>query len=646
MTDFSAPGVFNALDYGMAAGTTGLLAAQNNAKFLQEAIDAAQASGNPNGAVVLIPSFSLDSMGDRQYKAYEIACQTGDTSAVKIPNMGSATPILICGTGGGTQLTMLSANDVLFDVQSDSVSFQDLTINFDPSTSGLGTAFAFSGASGSGPANCNLFRVTILNTQNPVVLDGTKHARLLECYIDYGDDSLAFTDSAAVQITGGSDDTVISHSILFWSASTPVAPNYGIFIDGASNVKVSDTQVSSFGTCIQIQGTNSGTTGVRINGCDFYGPGWSGAYGPAGSCAVINHMVSDICFRNCHFEAEKGYTGTSPGIAIGMNGGTNSEIDTVRLISCGLTGGSGMGLSDSYGLQIGVGQNIQILGGHYSGNGATGGITIGGGATQVQIIGANCIGLEYEAANLSTPLYQLHGVLVTNGTGIQIIGVNCSGNGQPGDPGSPGDGIHIDGTDGTVSDVRIIGAVCTGGPVFDSPDITQQTGIYVKDAQGVLVKDCTLSGSVGDSGSGSGCGLYLAAASDVTVKACDLYGNVTGLEIDAECTRIFVRDCNAKGYSPYTDAISIAASLSQVEVTNCAGYNDQHPTLTSLPPSGTFSGITVDSYYGPTVFYVTQHSVTIDHLPTNLSSGGFTLAPGETGQVVGSSPQTFVMIGN
>ncbi len=644
MTDYSTPGIFNVLDNGMVAGPVSFAQAQANAGSLQAAIDAAQASGNPNGAIILIPSYSLDESGDPQYGPYQIACPGTQTSAVKIPNIGGATPILICGTGGGTQLTMLSGEGtILFDIESAFVSFQDLTVHYDPSTSGMGTAFNFSTASGSGPASCNLFRVAIIDCQNPVYLSGTQHARLLECYIDYGNSSLSFTMSAAVQIVGGSQDTVISQSILFWSpnATTPVATNYGILIDGASNVKVSDSQISGFGTCIQIQGTSSQTTGVRVNACDFYGSKGHDTYGPVSSCAVINPWVSDICFMNCHFEAEKRYTDTSPGIAIGMYGGTNSRIDTVRLISCGVAGGSGMGPTDSYGLKIGAGQNIQILGGRYSGNGATAGIAIVGGATQVQIIGANCIGLGVEA---TSTLYQLYGILITNGTGIQIVGANCSGNGLPGDPGSPGDGIHIDGTDSTVSDVRIIGAVCTG-PLFGNPDITQQTGIYVKAAQSVLVKDCALSGS-SSSTAGSGYGLYLGDVTDVTVKACDLYGNVIGLGIDTGSTRVFARDCNATGYSGYADAILIASSLSQVEVTNCAGYNDQHTVLTSTPPSGTFNGVSVDGYYGPTVFYVTQRTVTIDGEPTNLSSGGFTLAPGETAELSGSSAATFVMIGN
>ena len=536
MTDYSAPGIFNVLDNGMHAGTTGLGPAQSNALALQAAIDAAQASDNPNGAIVLVPSFSLDSTGHPEYKDYQIACPPSQTSAVKIPNTGGATPILICGTGGGTGLTMLSGDGtILFDVESDSVSFQDLTIHYDRTyTSGKGNAFSFSVASGSGPANCNLFRVAIFNCQYPVLLNGTQHARLLECYIDYGDDTLTLTNSAAVQIVGGSDDTVISQSILGWHAGKQVASNYGIFIDGVSNVKVSDTQVTGFGTAIQIQGSSSETAGVRVSACDLFGP--------VGSCAVINPTVSDICFMDCHFQAGSNYVGTSPGIAIGMSGGTNSEIDTVRLISCSLTGSSSMGPSDTFGLRIGVGQNIQIHGGYYSGNGATAGIAIVGGATQIQIIGTNCIGLEYEGGHDSPPLYQLYGILVTNGTGIQIIGVNCSGNGQA-DPSSPGDGIHIDGTDATVSDVRIIGAVCTG-PVFGNTDIAQQRGIFVNKAQGVLVKDCTLSGST----AGSGYGLYLGAVTDVTVKACDLYGNVTGLRIDTGSTRVYVRDSNATGY--------------------------------------------------------------------------------------------------
>jgi hypothetical protein len=638
MTTYSRAGIFNALDYGVTAGPLTSAQRKINATNFQHAIDATQASGNPNGAIVLFPSYSIDPItGDPVYGNYEFESPAGaGTSAIEIPNTGSATPILICGTGG-TQLSMHTggAGAILFDVESDFVTFQDLTIGFDfTDTSGEGIAFSFSGSADSGPQGCGLFRVTIANCQYPVVLDATQHARLLECFIDYGIGNLTFLESAAVQIVGGSDDTVLSQSILQWSAGTQVSENYGVLIDGASNVKVSDTQITGFGTGIAVQSEDSisKTTGAYFAGLNVQ---------TNGSCVAINCSVFDISFLDCRFQAAGNYTGTLAGIAIGMNGGTNADFDTVRLISCSLTGNSGMAANDTYGLQIGAGQNIEVHGGNYSGNGKTGGISIIGAASQIQIVGANCVGLEYEGGAESTPVYQLYGILITNGMDIQIIGVNCSGNGIfTSGSSTPGDGIHIDGSSATVSGVRIVGAVCTG-PVFGNTDIKQRTGIYVNAAQRVLIKDCTLSGST----AGSGYGLNLVGVSDVTVKACDLNGNVTGMRIDTGSTRVYVRDCNGSGYAGYQEAISIASSLANVEVTNSAGYNDVATPLTSTPPAGVFNGVSV-GYYGPTVFYVTHCSVTINTQATGLSSGGFTLAPGETAQVTAAIGGTFIMIGN
>jgi hypothetical protein len=68
MTDYSQPGIFNALDYGMRPDYDGL----TNAAALQSAIDAAQTSSNPNGAIVLIPSFYDDGEGTIKYGSYAI----------------------------------------------------------------------------------------------------------------------------------------------------------------------------------------------------------------------------------------------------------------------------------------------------------------------------------------------------------------------------------------------------------------------------------------------------------------------------------------------------------------------------------------------------------------------------------------------
>jgi hypothetical protein len=76
MTTYSQPGIFNALDAtfagGMQAGTGA--SPLQNASALQAAIDAAQASSNPNGAIVLIPSYSVDPTGNNVYGDYLTQC--------------------------------------------------------------------------------------------------------------------------------------------------------------------------------------------------------------------------------------------------------------------------------------------------------------------------------------------------------------------------------------------------------------------------------------------------------------------------------------------------------------------------------------------------------------------------------------------
>lgn len=542
-------------------------------------------------------------------------------------------PLLICGTGPGTKLLVQSSGGGnLFDISdSAGVTFQDLFVEYDHTFSVDGTAFSFSAGSGH-----SLFRIKVLNCRYPAAFSGTSHVRMLGCFFDYANNKLAsLSDVKAVQITGASKDTTISQCTFSWSVGDAASTDYGIFIDQLSGLKVNDTQVAGFGTGIQIQASSAATTDVRFiaSRADAYG-----------SCVVINSKVYDVSFVDCHFQASESYLGTaigSAGIAVGTDPGTtNSQIDTIRFTSCSLTGNAELSSAGGkYGLEIGAGQNIQILGGDYSGNGATAGISIVGGAIEVQIVGANCIGLEFEGGKDATPLYQLYGIEITDGADIQIIGVNCSGNGNPM---TPGDGIHIDGTGAIVSNVRIVGAICAG-PVFGSSSIQQNTGIYVKSAQELVVKDCTLIGSA----TSIGYGLYLESVSDVTVRACDLYDNTVGLGIEGSAGNVFVRDCNASGYSSYTSAIAVAAALVGIEITNCAGYNDRHQPLSSTPPSGTFTAITVANYYGPAVFYATNaFNVTIDGQMTRLGSGGFTLAPGETAAFPSGVTPTFVMIGN
>lgn len=627
MTAYSSPGIFNVLDYGMRTNSSGISGAAN-ASNLQSAINAAEATGT--SAVILIPSFSVNpSSGASEYGYYPI-----DTYTFGAPiTISGGQDILICGTGQGTELASVAASSAaMFTVTgTGSVTFQDLSIVYGvEGGSSRGTAITC-----SSDAAHKLFRLLIQNCQNAVAFQGTSHARMLNCFIDYPTAIAAGSESLnAVQITGGCIDTVVSQCLFRCGVTSPKSSFYGIYIDGATGVKVTDTQVEGFGTGILI-GESSTTTELSMVGCRaeaFY------------QSLQINETVFDLSFTDCHFQAASDAI-TGPGITIGASGGANTQIDTLRFTSCSVTGTAPPESSESqiaYGMQINQGQNIQIHGGDYSGNGPTAGITISG-ATEVQIVGANCVGLEYEGAKDTPPLTQQYGIVVTSGTDIQIIGVNCSGNGLSGTAGA-GDGIHIDGSGSgdVVSEIRIVGVSCVGKLTYSS--IVQNSAIFIDSATNVLVQGCDLSGDYSY-------GLYLESVTDCTVKSCDLFGNGTGLYVGNQSTRVYVRDCNASQTT--TEAIDIASSVATVEVTNCAGYNDQYtPPLSTTLPTGPapFNGVTVASYYGPTVFYVTGvtgRAIMIDGQATQLSTGGFTLAPGETAHIGGGDlDPRFLMIGN
>ena len=95
------------------------------------------------------------------------------------------------------------------------------------------------------------------------------------------------------------------------------------------------------------------------------------------------------------------------------------------------------------------------------------------------------------------------------------------------------------------------------------------------------------------------------------------------------------------------DAIVVAAEVSNVQITDCAGYNDTGATLSTSTPSGTFSNTTF-GYYGPIAFYASEAispvTITIDGGLTGLTSGGFTLSPGESAAITGTPPK-FLVVG-
>jgi hypothetical protein len=621
------PGIFNAVTVYLMATNSGGGTGPTNRTRLQNAINDALASPNQNGAIVLIPAFS-GSVASPDFGYFPV------DGPIYIPNTGNNAPLLICGTGIGTRLRQTNNVSGNLFVISDTanVTFQDLTIEYVRGQTLDGCAFGFTGGSGH-----KLFRVNVFSCRYPVIFDACTDVSISECLFSFDDSHLStFSDLYAVWIKDGCDLVTIDRSLFRWTIGTADSVDGGVLIDDSSNVKVTDTQIEDFGTGVTIQGSNIRTTGVTFAGSRV------AAYG---TCVEINETVSGISFLDCHFQASGAFPGSgpsSPGIAVGVGAAANDLVDTIRFVSCSLTGNTDVSDAASYGMQIGAAQNVQIIGGNYSGNGDTAGISIVGGATQVQIGGANCIGLEYEAQPSQTPLYQLYGILITWGSGIQILNVNCSGNGIPGTAGS---GIYIDGStpEQPVTDVTIAGVTCTG-PLFGNDSIEQANGIYAASVHGLIIKGCSLSGSL----TSPGYGIYLDSVTDVVIAGSDLAGNTKGIDIQGgSTTRVFIRDCDLTGYAGLSDAISVFSSLTVVEITNCNGYNDRHGTLSTTPPSGSFSGISVQNYYGPTTFYVKNFTVTVDSNNTHLTSGAFRLVPGETASLSSAGVLgTFLMIGS
>lgn len=631
-TSLSQPGIYNALDTAYAGGMSPSYGAALNQAALQAAVNAAISGG---GGIVLIPS--EDDLSPQNHGPYHIQSTGGaGTAAVSIPS--TAPPILICGTGQGTKLLMESSGDVFDITGANNIAFQDLTIIYDqtnPNAPFTGTAINYMGCE-----NCYLFRVDFTNCQQAVVFtqnsSGTANtlAYMLDCFVEY-DSNYPKQTCMGVQIAHAAE-TFISQCT--FRASKIAAGNVesgqiGVSIGDSSYAHLLNLQIENFYTGIQL-GTGSGTakgsmfTNVRVATVAAV----AGQGVPV--CLSINPNVYDARFIGCHFQnppLPPPSTGQNIVINPGISG--NSSIDTVLFDSCTSK------TSVDHGLQIVGGQNIQIIGGVYSGN-TTAGIAITGSAQEIQIIGVNCLGPSQGGYGQGATGAQKYGIYITSGSDIQIVGVDCSGTGNSSD----GTGIYINGT--SVSEVRISNASCVGSVL--GVNSQQQYGIYVNGASGVVIDSCYATGS-------SAYGIYLSVVTDVTVTNCDLYGNtggvgmyLTGGGVTQQSKNVFIRGCNITGYGAYTNAIQFAGVLVNVQVTDCSGYNDQKPALAGpsvSPPSGTFSGLNYH-YYGPVAFYYQGGSgiVTIDGNSTGLTSGGFTLSAGENASI-SNSTGNFLMVG-
>jgi hypothetical protein len=131
----------------------------------------------------------------------------------------------------------------------------------------------------------------------------------------------------------------------------------------------------------------------------------------------------------------------SPVVVIDANGSGNSTLNDVSLVDCTVANLALIPLtSGPYGLSIGEGSNIKIIGGTYSNNGPQGGagIAITGPCSDVQIIGANLHPSYPGATNVNNQQYAL---LVSGSPSGPVLVSGCDMTGYSGS--GP---VHVTGT--------------------------------------------------------------------------------------------------------------------------------------------------------------------------------------------------------
>jgi hypothetical protein len=620
-TLYSLPGIYVATDSTFMGGMLAAhpMHAVGNAKALQAAVDAAQS--NATGGIVLIPSVDANNNAG----PYSIQ-SSGGTNIINIPS--NTAQLLICGTGGGVTL-LVSANGTLFNIVNNSgLTVQDLTIKYNRQggTQVTGTAFSVGGGT------CNLLRVSIADCQYAVVFNGTTQGYLSQCFIYYTSGYPA-NSLAAVQVVGGAKNTWIDQCLLRYSSSASVAGQVGIAIGESTSTRVTSCQVESF-----LLGINLGTgaTSPVASGSVFTNVRC--ATMPTGLNLRVTAGAYDAKFVACHFQtaANQAKTYQAQCVVIDPSGQGNAAIDTLLFEDCSSRA------SEDYGLEIIGGQNIQVRGGSFSGanpNVATSaGIAITGPAQGIVLESVSCSGLA--DGGFFGP--QVYGIYIIAGTSIKIVNANCSGNGNAHQNGV---GVYINGA----SDICIDGLVAKS-PALGSAQI-QNYGLEIVTSNDITVSKSFLTGNLQ-------CGLSMTNVSNATVSACDLYGNGSaGISLNggsggAQSSDVFLRDCNIVGYSP-TTAIVFSGTLSTVEITDCAGYNDiSFPVLSSPPASGLTFTVAAYGYFGPAVFYVwggTGLSVSINSQPVSVGGGNFTISPGDSAAIFYSlvfPAPGFTMLGN
>lgn len=209
--------------------------------------------------------------------------------------------------------------------------------------------------------------------------------------------------------------------------------------------------------------------------------------------------------------------------------------------------------------------------------------------------------------------------------------------------------LPLGGDNSAVDTVKLIGVTSQGwvGP-----------GLQIVGGKNIQV----IGGSYSGNGTSSAGIAISGSPTNINIVGADLspkYGGGATAQRDAlsvggSPTFVRVKACTMLDYSGIPVQVTGSPDL---EIVDCAGYNDLGfvltPSMPGAPPSGVFMNTSAwtnapNGWFGPIAFYVwggTTGYITIDKIQTTLASGGFTLAPGESAQVAVGGGALFLAVG-
>jgi parallel beta-helix repeat protein len=654
---------------GMVPGVNTGATPRNNALALLAIINLAQASNDQSankyyGATIIFPGHhgvpSQGGTGEDMSGVYFISGPGDGTPTIPIT---SNWPIKFMGTGSAKLFNLIDPDNPdgfmmgdFFSIQTSGVydsdghklgenlggmTFENLTLQFDKNTTqtgiaGIHTAFDTAYGGNGGAQNVRINGCVFTDCPIGVWFEEALQCSMFQCTVN-----LTNLGGTGLKIGGPSSETasdvfakdIFITDCIFEVIKTAPRGNVALDLISAEHLRLNGVRFDNFDQGIQIRpGYDGGTSPVNVVRCFFTDVtvfvGQTSVSGVAGTALTIqpqntNVQIGQLTFVGCTFEPgdSPDITSSGPGIIIDAKG---AFIDTVRFVSCYSARWTGPGMSIGVPDGTGTLQNIEVLGGMYSGNnlgsGPSYGIAVYAPASAVRIVGTSCVG-KYQ--------------YITQGTSAESNQQEV--------------GIYVDSGASNI--------VINGCDLRENADY----GIVVNAASDVLISGCDLSSNaVGSSGAGV---QVNAGATNVVIDSCDVTNNGTnGIQVVATSgavTGVYIRNCNASGYSSYGVAIYVDATgtnAATVEITNCAGYNDRGVTLTSTPPTSTVTFYPYTfGYWGPIEFYTIAEAlgssisaIVIDGTNVNLKSGSFLLVPGEHAAITwtaGIANIAFIAIG-